>query len=172
MGWLFASRLRPFVLLAGAASLLLNLAMLVPAIYMTQVFDRVFASRSVETLVMLSVCRRPRARAGATRWTRCAPARWPGPAARSSSAWRRGAADALRAGRAAGHRARADTDGAARRRAAARASSRRPAIQSLFDAPWLPVYLLVITLMHPLLGAVATLGALVLVALGRRSPSG
>jgi ABC-type protease/lipase transport system fused ATPase/permease subunit len=55
MSWLFASRLRPFVLLAAVASLLLNVAMLVPAIYMTQVFDRVFASRSVETLVMLSI---------------------------------------------------------------------------------------------------------------------
>jgi ABC-type protease/lipase transport system fused ATPase/permease subunit len=53
MTWLFASRLRPFLLLAAAASLLLNIAMLVPALYMTQVFDRVFASRSVETLVML-----------------------------------------------------------------------------------------------------------------------
>ena len=55
MSWLFARQLRPFVLLAGVASLVLNLALLVPAIYMLQVFDRVFASRSVETLVMLSL---------------------------------------------------------------------------------------------------------------------
>ena len=54
MGWLFARHLRPFVLLAGAASLVLNFALLMPAIYMVQVFDRVFASRSVETLVMLT----------------------------------------------------------------------------------------------------------------------
>jgi ABC-type protease/lipase transport system fused ATPase/permease subunit len=54
MSWLFAPQLRPFVLLAGAASLLLNLALLMPAIYMVQVFDRVFASRSVETLAMLT----------------------------------------------------------------------------------------------------------------------
>ena len=47
--------LRPFVLLAGAASLLLNLALLVPAVYMVQVFDRVFASCSVETLVVLTL---------------------------------------------------------------------------------------------------------------------
>ena len=46
MDWLFVKPLRPFVLLAGAASLLLNLALLMPAIYMVQVFDRVFASRS------------------------------------------------------------------------------------------------------------------------------
>ena len=55
MRWLFVARLRPFVLLAAAASLLLNLALLMPSIYMIQVFDRVFSSRSMETLVMLSV---------------------------------------------------------------------------------------------------------------------
>ena len=54
MRWLFVAGLRPFVLLAGAASLLLNLALLMPSIYMMQVFDRVFSSRSVETLAMLS----------------------------------------------------------------------------------------------------------------------
>ena len=46
MSWLFAKRLRSFVLLAGGASLLLNLALLMPAFYMMQVFDRVFASGS------------------------------------------------------------------------------------------------------------------------------
>ena len=54
MSWLFVGRLRPFVLLAAAASLVLNLALLMPSIYMMQVFDRVFSSRSIETLVMLS----------------------------------------------------------------------------------------------------------------------
>src|SRR3954463_530599 len=54
MSWLFVAQIRPFVLLAGAASLLLNLALLMPSIYMMQVFDRVFSSRSLETLAMLS----------------------------------------------------------------------------------------------------------------------
>jgi len=54
MRWLFVSPLRPFVALAAVASLLLNLAMLMPSLYTLQVFDRVFTSRSVETLVMLS----------------------------------------------------------------------------------------------------------------------
>ncbi|HEX6706833.1 MAG TPA: hypothetical protein VF169_18890 [Albitalea sp.] len=54
MRFLLAPSLRPFVSLAAGTSLLLNLAMLVPSLYTLQVFDRVFASRSVETLVMLS----------------------------------------------------------------------------------------------------------------------
>ena len=53
MKWLFVRRLRSFVLLAAAASFVLNIALLMPAIYMMQVFDRVFTSSSVETLVML-----------------------------------------------------------------------------------------------------------------------
>ena len=50
----FAVSLRRFVALAALASLLLNLALLVPSLYTLQVFDRVFASRSIETLLMLS----------------------------------------------------------------------------------------------------------------------
>src|SRR4051794_689967 len=55
MHLLFSPPLRRFVLLAGSASLLLNLALLVPSIYSLQVFDRVFASRSLDTLAMLSL---------------------------------------------------------------------------------------------------------------------
>ena len=55
-------------------------------------------------------------------------------------------------------RGRADTD-ALRDVAQLRAFLSGPGVLALFDAPWLPVYLLVITLMHPLLGVVATLGA-------------
>jgi ABC-type protease/lipase transport system fused ATPase/permease subunit len=55
MKWLFVSRLLPFVILAGGASVALNLALLVPSIYMLQVFDRVLSSRSSETLAMLSL---------------------------------------------------------------------------------------------------------------------
>ena len=49
MRWLFVQQPRPFVLLSGAASLVLNVALLGPAPYMVQVFDRVFSSRSVDS---------------------------------------------------------------------------------------------------------------------------
>ena len=55
MSWLFTRALRRYVLLAGAASLVLNLMALAPSLFMLQVFDRVFASSSVETLTMLSL---------------------------------------------------------------------------------------------------------------------
>src|SRR5689334_19124830 len=163
MSWLFSARLRPFVLTAAVASLLLNLALIVPAIYMMQVFDRVFASRSIETLAMLTVLAalaialgfcmdvlRARALAFAGREIdrRMSP-----------TALTNALQDA------AGAAGRTGTD-ALRDIAQLRALLSGSAPLALFDAPWLPIYLLVIGLMHPLLGIAATLGASMLVALG------
>lgn len=39
-------------------------------------------------------------------------------------------------------------------------------LYSLFDAPWAPLYLLLIFFFHPLLGAVATIGAVIMFSLG------
>src|SRR5688572_25664606 len=55
MNWLLVPHIRSFILLAAGASLVLNLALVMPSIYMLEVFDRVFSSRSLETLVMLSL---------------------------------------------------------------------------------------------------------------------
>ncbi len=163
MNWLFVKRLRPFVLLAGGASLLLNLAMLMPALYMLQVFDRVFTSRSVETLVMLTLlvllalglCYfADTVRARALAWAGRALDRQLSPVALAGS---------LR--QAAGIAGRADND-ALRDITQLRAFLGGTGILALFDAPWLPLYLLVIGLMHPMLGLAATAGAAVLIALG------
>ncbi len=51
----FAARFQPYFVSAAGFSLLLNVLMLVPALFMLQVFDRVLTSRSMETLVMLVV---------------------------------------------------------------------------------------------------------------------
>jgi PrtD family type I secretion system ABC transporter len=162
MRWLFARQLRPFVLLAGAASLVLNLALLVPALYMVQVFDRVFASRSVETLVMLTaitvvalalaycmdtVRARALAWAGGTLDRRLSPVALAGALHNAASP----------AGR-------ADTD-ALRDIAQLRGFLGGSGIQALLDAPWFPVFLLVIALMHPLLGITAAVGAALLAGL-------
>jgi PrtD family type I secretion system ABC transporter len=159
MRWLFAAQLRPFVLLAGAASLVLNLALLVPALYMVQVFDRVFASRSVETLAMLTLIT-----AAALALAYCMDT-----VRARALAWAGGILDrrlspvALAGGRrsAAGPGGRADTD-ALRDIGLLRGFLGGSGIQALLDAPWFPVFLLVIALMHPLLGVTAAIGALAL----------
>jgi PrtD family type I secretion system ABC transporter len=163
MVWLFAPHLRPFVLLAGTASLLLNLALLMPALYMLQVFDRVFSSGSLETLVMLSLLVavalafgyfldtvRTRALASAGR----ALDRRLAPLALTS---------VLR--QAAGTTGRTDDD-VLRDVSQLRGFLGSAGIVAMFDAPWVPLYLIVIALMHPTLGAAATAGAIVLIALG------
>ena len=49
----FLAQFRSYFFSAAAFSLVINLLMLAPALFMLQVFDRVVSSRSVETLVML-----------------------------------------------------------------------------------------------------------------------
>ncbi|HET7866031.1 MAG TPA: ATP-binding cassette domain-containing protein, partial [Burkholderiaceae bacterium] len=166
MNWLLSPPIRPCVALAALASLLLNLALLAPALYMLQVFDRVFASRSLETLLALSAfaalalllagCMdRARAlllaRAGRTLDETLAPL-----------ALETLLADAAAAGGRVDRSAMQDV-------ARLRAFLAGPAVQALFDAPWLPLYLLVIFALHPLLGVAATASALLMFGLGLAS---
>lgn len=163
MRWLVSPRLRPFIAWAAFASLLLNLALVVPAIYMLEVFDRVFASRSVETLAMLSlfallalvlgVCMdRARSlllgRAGRIVDEALCPVAM-------SAALTEQALARLRIERS-----------AVQDIAKLRGFLAGPAVHAMFDAPWLPVYLLVMFALHPAMGAAAALSALALLALG------
>jgi len=150
------------MLLAAGASLLLNLAMLIPSLYTLQIFDRVFASRSVETLAMLSVLTfvalgfaycmdvaRARALAAAGRTLQCALA---APALEQALLHTASGIDGTHA------------DGM-RDVARLRNFLNSGGIRALFDAPWLPIYLLAIGLMHPLLGLAAGIGAVALALL-------
>jgi PrtD family type I secretion system ABC transporter len=162
MRWLLVARLRPFVLLAALASLVLNLMLLMPALYMLQVFDRVFASRSLETLAMLSLALAVTlALAGVMDVVRSRALAWAGQALARRLAPQALHASLQRAAQAGGAR-EGDTP---RDVGALRAFLGGQGVQALFDAPWVPLHLLVIGLMHPLLGGAATLGALALFGL-------
>jgi PrtD family type I secretion system ABC transporter len=163
MNWLFAKRVRSFVLLAAFVSLALNVTLLMPAIYMMQVFDRVFSSRSVETLVMLSAITLlflalgyflDTVRARALAWAGRSVDRELSPAALTS---------ALEQAAASSGRVDVDT---LRDIAHLRSFLSGLGVLAFFDAPWLSIYLLLIALMHPLLGLAAAIGAAALVALG------
>ena len=153
---------RPFFIYAGLFSFCINLLLLIPSLYMLQVFDRVIASRSNETLVMLTL-------------------------AASAALVMMAALDLLRARLLAAAGIAMDailgprvldrllSDAASLRGAESTNGLRDVSllrgfftgngIFALFDAPWLPFYVVIIFLFHPLLGVVALAGALLLVAL-------
>lgn len=157
MKWLFSPALKPFVLLAGVSSLVLNLALLVPSLYMLQVFDRVFSSRSLETLTMLTLL------AGAS-----LVLMYLMDTARAAALYWAGKILDGRVGPLAIHKLLEDASRphlrsnvhAARDVSLLRAFLTGNGIFSLFDAPWLPIYIFVIYLLHPLLGICAMIGAL------------
>src|SRR3989337_1855910 len=135
---------------AGLFSLAINALLLVPAIYMLQVFDRVLSSRSEETLVMLSVAAllaldvvraRLLAACGVVLDRRLGPQVLERLLAQTS---RLSGAEYLNGLR----------DVAALRNFLVGAG-----VIALFDAPWLPLFLVLIYLFHPVLGAVALAGA-------------
>lgn len=151
------SRFKPHFLYAGLFSLVINLLLLAPPLFMLQVLDRVLTSRSDETLlvltaaamaalvmmVLLDVLRgRLLVAAGV------ALERLVGPRV----------LDGLlrRAARLSGPQVL----GGARDVNVLRTFLAGTGVISLFDTPWLPLFLLLIFLFHPLLGAVALAGAI------------
>jgi PrtD family type I secretion system ABC transporter len=162
MRWLLSKRLRSYAVLAGAASLILNLALLIPSIYMLQVFDRVFSSRSEETLVMLSLLALVALVLGY--FVDSVRAEALGCAGRALDRHLSPRALAGTLQHAAVYAGTGNTD-VLRDISALRNFLASGGMLAIFDAPWVPIYLLVITLMHPLLGLTATMGAALLLAL-------
>ena len=151
-----------FIAIAAFSSLV-NLLMLVSPVYMLQMYDRVLTSGSGETLLMLSViaffllaC------FGALEWVRQRLMQRIGLAlglnmARDvlSSAFR----GSLANNKQSATQPIRDLD-------QIRQFMSSPAIFSFFDIPWTPIFTAVIFMFHPLMGAVAVFGALVIFMLG------
>ncbi|HWA60764.1 MAG TPA: type I secretion system permease/ATPase, partial [Caulobacteraceae bacterium] len=152
---------RHFVAVA-VFSALLNLLYLAPTIYMLQVYDRVVPSRGALTLVFvtlalvlalatLSLLDLVRSRLLVRASTRL-DRQLSGAILDATLARARGGRDVI-------------TRQAMREFDTLRQTLTGAGVLALFDAPWTPIYLLVCFLLHPLLGAVALVGAGILVAL-------
>lgn len=156
------ARCRPALAFAALFSFFANLLVLTVPLYMLQVFDRVLSSRSEDTLIMLSILAagallvlailealRARIQLRIGLWL----SRLLGPLL---------LVQAVERAAAAGDQTSAD---GLRQLATLRNLLGGPALFHLLDAPWMPVYVGIVALMHPWLGAIAAAGALLLLLL-------
>lgn len=152
------AKVRPALIAAAVVSLFVNVLMLTVPLYMLQLFDRVLASRSDETLLYLTLA------AGIALVVMSALDVMRSRILVRVSSWleKRLGPEALN--RAVSGLLLAQSYGAQALRdiSQVRQFIASPGIFALFDAPWVPIYLLVIYLLHPTLGAIALAGAVVL----------
>jgi PrtD family type I secretion system ABC transporter len=155
----FIQACRRHLFWAALFSLVLNLLALALPFYTLEVFDRVFASRSVPTLVMLTMVTTialvgmmllDQVRARLLMSCAFGLDRALGPQVVTRLFAEAGSP---------GHPAQTQY---IRDIANVRGFLTGPGVIALFDAPWAPLFLLLIFVFHPLLGIVATVGALVL----------
>lgn len=146
----------------GLFSAIINMLMLAPALYMLQVYDRVLASSSQMTLLMLTVMVVAMyGFMGLLEWLRSVVVIRLGTRLDMQLNQRVYAAafeSNLKTGRGSAGQALKDLT-------SLRQFASGNALFALFDAPWFPIYLLVIFLFHPWLGGLALAGAVVLMAL-------
>tara|TARA_R110000868_G_scaffold84822_3_gene238878 strand:+ start:736 stop:2430 length:1695 start_codon:yes stop_codon:yes gene_type:complete len=149
---------RKALIYVGIFSLFINLLMLTVPIYMLQMYDRVLASQSTNTLLYLTIIAvmalfimtlldvlRSRVLVRVSHWI---------DNYLSPTAFKRMGFNILRGN---GYGANALKDiGSVRQFLGGQG------IFSLFDAPWVPIYLLVIFMLNPVLGIIATIGAIIL----------
>ncbi len=154
--------LRRTFFITGGFSFVINMLLLVPAIYMLQIFDRVLASRNTSTLLMLTLLILGLyALMGGLEWVRSRLLVRAGSmldaqmnARVFTAAFE---ANLRRAGGNAGQALNDLTN--------VRQFITGNGLFAFFDAPWFPVYLAVIFLIHPMLGLLSVAGAVLLVAL-------
>lgn len=150
------------VFCAVLASSIVHLLLLIPTLITLQIYDRVLSSRHAETLVMLLVA------------ATCSSLAW-WLVETSRVRWYAARADAVEQ-----HLAQRLTPWLLQAQgqqpdllapqfwkdiAGLRNFLAGPALLAVADLPWTPIYLLVIAAFHPLLGAVALVGILLLIAL-------
>lgn len=146
----------------GVFSMIINLLMLTPALYMLQVYDRVLGSRNSYTLLMLSLI-------VVGMYIFLAALEY----VRSQVVIRVGARFDLHMNRrvytAAFEQNLKNGRGNAGQALSDLTTIRQfvtgNALFAFFDAPWAPIYIFVIFMFHPWLGIFATVGTLVLIAL-------
>ncbi|KIH83300.1 type I secretion system permease/ATPase [Pseudomonas batumici] len=146
----------------GCFTALINLLMLVPSIYMLQVYDRVLTSQNETTLVMLTLMV-----VGFFAFIGLLEVVRSFIVIRIGSALERRLN--LRVYQAAFERNLLRGEGQAGQALGDLTHIRQfltgPALFAFFDAPWFPIYLLVIFLFNPWLGVFASVGAVLLIAL-------
>lgn len=152
---------RPLLHVAGL-SFFVNLLLLVPALFMLQVFDRVLASQSGETLLVLLIG------AGVAMVLLLAldylRARLQGVAGNIVAESLSPAVTKIVVAQGARRSGRGSSEGL-RDVGALRALFSAQGLLALFDAPWVIVYVAVIWLAHPVLGMTAAAAALLMLAL-------
>jgi PrtD family type I secretion system ABC transporter len=148
------ARLRPFFVYAGLFSLAINLLLLVPPLYMLQVFDRVITSRSQETLFALSV-----AALAALALMACLDALRARLLAVAGIALDRMLGPRVLEGLLSRLHG-TDFASGLRDVNTLRSFLVGNGVMAIFDAPWLPLFILIIFFFHPLLGVIAVAGAM------------
>jgi ATP-binding cassette subfamily C exporter for protease/lipase len=160
--WSALKAYKGILLSVGAFTALINVLMLVPSIYMLQVYDRVLSSQSETTLAMLTLMV-----VGFFVFIGVLEAIRSFVVIRIGSEMERRLN--LRVYQAAFERNLSSAQGTAAEALGdltlVRQFATGPALFAFFDAPWFPVYLLVIFLFNPWLGLFASVGALVLIVL-------
>jgi ATP-binding cassette subfamily C exporter for protease/lipase len=152
---------RPFYLI-GAFSFVINLLMLTPTLYMLQTYDRVLASRSSMTLLMLTLVTLGLfALLSGLEWVRSRTlvrvgARFD--AALNTRVFNAAFETNLRSVGANAGQALSDLTNV-------RQFITGNGLFAFFDAPWFPIYLVVMFILHPVIGWFSVGGAVVLISL-------
>jgi len=150
---------RTHLIWAAVFSALVNLLYLTPTIYMLQVYDRVVPTGGITTLLLVTaVAVFALATLATLDWLRTRIL------VRAGLRLDRQLADRILArmidlpGKAGGNQALREFD-------AVRTAVSGQGVLALFDAPWTPIYLLACFLLHPIIGVLTLVGAIILIVL-------